>query len=58
MSFAIIPVIVLGLLLGILELIFVHQDEAGMGWMKHGLHAIPTMFVFIFISMKIGRAHV
>ncbi|MFA5796823.1 MAG: hypothetical protein WC916_02150 [Candidatus Woesearchaeota archaeon] len=49
----IIPVIVIGLILAILELIFVHQDEAGMGWMKHGLHAIPTMFIFIFISMNI-----
>ncbi len=49
----IVPVIVIGLILSILELIFVHQDEAGMGWLKHGLHAIPTMFVFIFISMNI-----
>ena len=52
--FAIIPVIVLGIILSILELSFVHQDEAGMGWLKHGLHAIPTMFVFIFISMNIN----
>jgi hypothetical protein len=49
----IVPVIVIGLALAILELIFVHQDEAGMGWLKHGLHAIPVMFVFIFISMNI-----
>lgn len=51
---AIVPVIVIGLILAILELIFVHQDEAGMGWMKHGLHAVPVMFVFIFISMNIN----
>jgi len=24
-----------------------------MGWMKHGIHAIPTMIVFVFISMNI-----
>jgi len=53
MDIVIIPVIVIGLILAILELIFVHQDESGMGWMKHGLHAIPTMFIFIFISMNI-----
>ncbi|MEM4711209.1 MAG: hypothetical protein QXL18_04660 [Candidatus Woesearchaeota archaeon] len=51
---AIIPVLVMGLILGLIELIFVHQDEAGMGWLKHGLHALPTMFIFIFISMNIG----
>jgi hypothetical protein len=52
-SFAIIPVLVIGLILGFIELIFVHKDEAGMGWLKHGLHALPTMFIFIFISMNI-----
>ncbi len=53
MEIVIVPVIVIGLVLAILELIFVHQDEAGMGWLTHGLHAIPVMFVFIFISMNI-----
>jgi len=53
-GFAIIPVVVIGLILGLLELIFVHKDEAGLGWLKHGLHAIPTMMIFIFISMNIG----
>lgn len=49
-----VPVLVIGIVLSLIELIFVHQDEAGMGWMKHGLHAIPAMFIFIFISMNIG----
>lgn len=53
MDIVIVPVIVIGLILGLLELIFVHQDEAGMGWLSHGLHAIPFMFVFIFISMNV-----
>lgn len=53
-DFALIPVLVLGVVLGLLELIFVHQDEAGMGWLKHGLHALPVMFIFLFISMNIG----
>jgi len=50
----IIPVIIIGLILAILEIIFVHQDEAGMHPLGHALHAIPIMFVFIFISMNIG----
>ena len=49
----IVPVVVMGLILAFLEMIFIHQDEAGLGWLKHGLHAIPTMFVFIFISMNV-----
>jgi hypothetical protein len=53
MDFAIIPTVVLGIILGTLELMFVHQDERGMGWLKHGIHAIPTMIIFIFISMNI-----
>jgi hypothetical protein len=53
MALVIVPVIVIGLILGILELIFVHQDEAGMGWLTHGLHAIPVMFIFVFISMNV-----
>jgi len=53
MDVVIVPVIIIGLILAILELIFVHQDEAGMGWMRHGFHAIPTMFIFVFISMNI-----
>ena len=53
MALVIVPVIVIGIVLGLLEMIFVHQDEAGMGWMKHGFHALPTMFVFIFIAMNI-----
>ena len=52
-SVVIVPVIIIGLILAFLEMIFVHQDEAGMGWLKHGLHAIPTMFIFLFISMNI-----
>lgn len=53
MELVIVPVLIIGIILGILELIFVHQDEAGMGWVKHGFHALPFMFVFIFISMNL-----
>ena len=52
-GFVIIPVLVMGIILGILELIFVHQDEAGMDWATHGFHTIPTMIVLLFISMNV-----
>ena len=51
---ALVTVLVMGIILGIIELMFVHQDEAGMGWLKHGIHALPTMLVFVFISMNIS----
>jgi hypothetical protein len=48
--------IILGAILGIIELSFVHADERGMGWLGHGLHAIPTMMLFIFVSMNLNWA--
>lgn len=45
--------VILGVVIAFIEMIFVHQDEAGMGWLKHGLHAIPVMFIFLFISMNV-----
>ncbi|MBI4149983.1 hypothetical protein HY488_01115 [Candidatus Woesearchaeota archaeon] len=53
-SLVFFPAISLGIIIGILELIFVHSDEPGMGWFKHGLHAIPTMLVLLFVSFNIG----
>jgi hypothetical protein len=53
-SLVFFPVLSLGIIIGLLELIFVHSDEAGMGWFKHGLHAIPTMLVLLFVSFNIG----
>lgn len=46
----------MGAIIGLVELVFVHQDEAGMGWLGHGLHAIPTMILFIFASMNVDFA--
>ena len=48
--------ILIGAILGIVELTFVHSDERGMGWLGHGLHAIPTMMFFIFVSMNLNWA--
>ena len=49
----IMPSIVLGVIIGFIELIFVHSDEAGMGWFKHGLHALPFAVLFVFANMNI-----
>jgi hypothetical protein len=45
--------LILGAAIGIIELIFVHADEAGMGWLMHGLHALPFTVLFTFISMNV-----
>lgn len=50
------PAILMGLVLGIIEVGFVHADEQGMHWLKHALHALPAMFIFTFIAMNIGWA--
>jgi len=52
-SFVYIAPIFLGLVIGLVELFFVHADESGMGWMSHGFHAIPTCIIFTFISMNV-----
>lgn len=50
--FLIVAPIVIGLVISIVELIFVHADESGLGWLSHGLHAVPTTLIFTFISMN------
>ncbi|MGB9748716.1 MAG: hypothetical protein ACP5OZ_04795 [Candidatus Woesearchaeota archaeon] len=51
----IIPSLIMGAILGFLEIYFVHQDEPGV-WFKHAFHALPTMFIFVFIGMNIHWA--
>ena len=55
-QFLIIPPIVFGLLLGLLELYFLSKDERGMHWFQHGMHAMPVMFLFVFLSFNITWA--
>jgi hypothetical protein len=45
--------LVIGLGISLVELFFVHADERGLGWMSHGLHAIPVTILFTFISMNV-----
>lgn len=49
----IVPAVLLGLAIAFVELIFVHQDERGMGWLAHGLHAVPVTMIFTFITMNV-----
>lgn len=52
-EFVYVAPIVLGLIIGILEIFFVKSDEAGMHWLAHGLHALPTCIIFTFIAMNV-----
>jgi hypothetical protein len=49
-----IPALVMGGIIGLIELFFVHADERGMGWLGHGLHALPFTMFFVFISMNLS----
>lgn len=55
-SLIIMPAIILGVIVGIIEMFFVHSDEIGMGWFTHGLHAFPFAVLFTFISMNVNWA--
>ncbi len=55
-TIVLIPALFLGAIIGLVELFFVHQDERGMGWLGHGIHAIPATIFFTFISMNVGFA--
>ena len=46
------PAIVMGILIGLVELFMLAKDEPGM-WLKHGIHAIPVMAIFVFASMNV-----
>ncbi len=49
----IVPALFFGLILSIVELMFVHADERGMGWLGHGLHAVPATIMFTFATMNV-----
>ncbi|MCD6590193.1 hypothetical protein J7K74_03350 [Candidatus Woesearchaeota archaeon] len=55
-GFVIIPALLIGIIISLVEIFFVHQDEAGMGWFKHAIHTLPFMFLFIFVSMNLDWA--
>ncbi len=55
-SLIILPALIIGGIIGLIELFFVHADEIGMGWFAHGLHALPFTILFTFINMNVGWA--
>lgn len=53
-DFVIFPAIAMGVVIGLVELFFVHSDEQGLGWFTHGMHGVIAAMVLVFISMNIG----
>lgn len=53
-EFYLIPVLTIGVILGLYELFAIHADMnfRGSHWFGHGLHAIGIMIVAIFIIMN------
>ena len=49
-----IPVLTIGVVLGLYELLLVHRDEnfRGSHWLGHGLHAVVAMIIALFIVMN------
>lgn len=45
--------LVMGAVIGLIELFFVHADERGLGWLSHGLHALPVAMMFTFFAMNV-----
>ena len=48
------PVIGLGIILGLYELMLIHRDESfrGSHWLGHGIHAIVIMVIALFAVMN------
>ena len=53
-NFVLGPAIAMGLVLSLIEIYFVSVDEAGMRWLSHALHAVPTMMIFTAVAMNVG----
>lgn len=52
----IVPAVVMGVLIGLIEVFFVQSDERGIGMasLMHGLHALPFCVLFVFASMNVA----
>jgi hypothetical protein len=48
----IIPALVIGLIVGILEIIFLYKDVPGK-WVSHGFHAFIFAIFFVFVNMNV-----
>ena len=53
-TYVVLPALIMGAIIGLIELFFVHADEVGMGWFAHGLHALPFTMLFTFAAMNVS----
>ena len=55
-EFILLPAILMGIIISLVEIFFVHADEGAMGmtWITHALHAVPFTLLFVFISMNVS----
>lgn len=53
-EFILLPAVAIGLIIGLVELFFVHADEnfRGSHWLGHGLHAVFFAIIFVFVNMN------
>ena len=54
-SLMILPVIYMGVIIGLYELIAIHKDVGGYRgshWMGHGLHSIVFVMIALFVTMN------
>lgn len=56
-SASLLAALFMGAIIGLIELFFVHADERGLGWMSHGLHALPVAMIFTFVAMHISLVY-
>ncbi len=54
LSLIILPVIPLGILIGLYELMLIHKDMnfRGSHWLGHGLHSVVTIWIALLIVMN------
>lgn len=57
-DFVWIPIIPMTILLGIVQLIFIHKDEPfrGSHWFSHGFHILILMPIFLFVVFNVQAA--
>ncbi|MFW6025052.1 MAG: hypothetical protein ACOCRX_01800 [Candidatus Woesearchaeota archaeon] len=54
MELVIGPAIVIGIIIALIEMHFVHIDEGvGRVWIKHAWHSMPFAFMGVFINMNV-----
>ncbi len=55
-GFMLVPALIMGGVIGLIELFFVHADEQGLGWLSHGFHTLPIAIILTLIAMNLGWA--